>query len=138
MKKFILIIAGILLIAAGYAIGNFYPFSIFNEKENEVKTGILEGKVSIGPLCPVEPCSGTIPNPYISRMIVIKQLTGELLFNIPLAEDGSFEMEIAAGTYALDLSDCTFLGCRYSLPKTIKIGDNKTTEINIDIDTGIR
>jgi len=169
MEKFILIIAGILLIVAGYAVGNFYPLSFFDEKENggvactmeaklcpdgsyvgrvapncdfapcpEVRTGTLKGKVAIGPLCPVEPCPVTMTNPYISRMIIIKKQTGELLFNIPLREDGSFEIEIVAGAYTLDLSDCTFLGCRYSLPKTIKIEENKTTEINIDIDTGIR
>jgi hypothetical protein len=103
-----------------------------------VKTGILKGKVSIGPLCPVEPCPVAIANPYASRAIIINKQTGELLFSIPLDEDGSFETEIAAGNYNLDLSDCSFLGCRYSLPKTIKIEENKTAEINIDIDTGIR
>ena len=48
---------------------------------------------------------------------------------------GNFETEIAAGTYILELSDCNFLGCQ---PKTITIEENKTAEINIDIDTGIR
>lgn len=104
----------------------------------EVKTGILKGKVTIGPLCPVEPCPGTVTNPYISRTITLQKQTGEFLLPIALQKDGSFEAEIGIGIYTLDLSDCSFLGCKRSLPKTITIENAKTTELEIDIDTGIR
>jgi len=104
----------------------------------EIKTGILKGKVIIGPLCPVEPCPTSISNPYILRTITLQRQDGEFLPPINLQADGSFEAEISTGTYILNLSDCNFLGCQRSLPKTITIEENKTTEINIDIDTGIR
>ena len=167
IKAVIFIIGAILLLVIGYAANNFWSLSDFNinkDKEDiystveakmcrdgsyvgrvapncdfspcpNVKTGILKGKVSIGPLCPTEPCSTAAKNPYISRMIVIKKQTGELLFNASLSDTGNFETEIVAGTYILELSDCNFLGCQ---SKTIIIEENKTTEINIDIDTGIR
>ena len=167
IKAVIFIIGAILLLVLGYVANNFWPLSNFNIGKGEediyctmeakmcpdgsyvgrvapncdfspcpnVKTGILKGKVSIGPLCPTEPCSTAAKNPYISRMIVIKKQTGELLFNASLSDTGNFETEIVAGTYILELSDCNFLGCQ---PKTITIEENKTAEINIDIDTGIR
>lgn len=104
----------------------------------EVKTGVLKGKVIIGPLCPVEPCPITVLNPYTSRTIILQKQTGEFFLPIILQGDGSFEAKISVGTYTLNLSDCDFLGCSYSFPKTVIIEENKTTEINIDIDTGIR
>ena len=104
----------------------------------EAKTGVLKGKVTIGPLCPVEPCPVTVPNPYLSRMIILQKQTGETFPSVVLQEDGSFEVKIGAGAYLLDLSDCDFMGCRYSLPKNVIIEENKTTEVNLDIDTGIR
>jgi hypothetical protein len=104
----------------------------------EIKTGTLKGKVIIGLLCPIEPCPTSISNPYISRAIILQRQDGEFLPPINLQADGNFEAKISAGTYILNLSDCTFLGCQRSLPKTIIIEENKTTEINIDIDTGIR
>ena len=104
----------------------------------DVKTGLLKGKVTIGPLCPVEPCPVTIPNPYTSRTIILQKQTGEFLPPIILQEDGSFETEIGVSTYTLSLSECSFLGCNYSLPKTVIIEADKTTEVGIDIDTGIR
>ena len=100
--------------------------------------GTIKGKVSIGPLCPVEPCPVNVPNPYVSRSIILKTKTGETIKTILLSSDGSFSEKAAAGAYILDLSDCNFLGCKFSLPKEAVIEQNKTTEINIDIDTGIR
>ncbi|MFH1036526.1 MAG: hypothetical protein V1756_00445 [Patescibacteria group bacterium] len=121
----------------GSAVGRTGPNCEFAECP-DVETGILKGKVFIGPLCPVEPCPVTTPNPYISRTIILQKQSGESFPPILLQEDGSFETEIAVGNYMLDLSDCNFLGCRYSLPRAVKIEESETTEISIDIDTGIR
>ena len=33
-------------------------------------TGTIIGRVSIGPLCPVEPCQAQFQNPYLSRQLV--------------------------------------------------------------------
>ncbi|MCX6761074.1 MAG: hypothetical protein NTZ84_03175 [Candidatus Nealsonbacteria bacterium] len=104
----------------------------------DLKTGLLKGKVTIGPLCPVEPCPITVPNPYTSRKIILQNQTGEFFKLILLKEDGSFETEIGVGIYTLNLSDCNFLGCNRSLPKTVTIEAGKTTGVEIDIDTGIR
>lgn len=105
-----------------------------NGKGDQVK---IYGKVSIGPLCPVEPCHEGIPNPYISRQVVLESADGNKI-SINLKLDGSFAREVSPAIYTVSLSGCTFLGCSYSLPKTVEVVSGTSTEINIDIDTGIR
>lgn len=97
----------------------------------------IYGRVSIGPLCPVEPCLEGIPNPYTSRQIVLESSDGNKIY-IAIKTDGSFAREIPPAVYTLNVSSCTYLGCQYSLPKTVEVVSGTSTEINIDIDTGIR
>jgi hypothetical protein len=103
----------------------------------EGQHGVLVGRVSIGPLCPVEPCPGPTPDVYSSREIVLQPQSGEPI-RLSLNADGSFEAQVKSGVYTLDLTDCSFLGCPRELPRTVTIVPGNTTEIMIDIDTGIR
>ncbi len=134
-RKNILTIAIICLALVGLAF--FTVNRISNSGEEERGFGILAGKVTIGPLCPVEPCPGTVPNPYTARQIIASKKTGEV-FHIPLNADGSFVGELPDGTYSIDLTSCSYLGCKRSLPREIIIEENKTLQVSIDIDTGIR
>ncbi len=101
--------------------------------------GIVEGKVSIGPWTPVEPPGGSHPPPevYTSRMIVLE---GPYLqrVEIPMNGTGYFRATVEAGTYQLTMTNCTFLGCSRVLPMTVHIIPGQITELQINIDTGIR
>ncbi len=99
--------------------------------------GTISGKVTIGPLCPVEPCPDPDPEIYTSRQLVLQPSFGNPIY-VQLNPDGSFQATVNAGTYTVNLTNCTFLGCKHSLPKTVTVAPNETTTINIDIDTGIR
>lgn len=99
--------------------------------------GIIEGKVSIGPLCPVEPCYKNVGDLYSSRHLIFKS-QGKADISIPLKSDGSFSAQVPAVTYEVTLSDCTFMSCKYILPRTVKVGANQKTEFTLEIDTGIR
>ncbi len=99
--------------------------------------GTLNGKVSIGPLCPVEPCPASTPNPYTGRKITLSRPDGEII-KIALNSDGTFESDIPSDTYTVGLTDCTYLGCSTALPKTVEVKKGETSQVNIDIDTGIR
>lgn len=99
--------------------------------------GTISGKVTIGPLCPVEPCPDPSPDIYASRQLVLQPRSGSPTY-VQLNSDGSFQATINAGTYTVNLTNCTFLGCEYSLPKTIIVEPNEITVIDINIDTGIR
>lgn len=111
-------------------------------------TGTVMGRVSIGPLCPVEregvPCGPE--DIYSSRRIILNPnppVGGggrpvDLPFYIALNTDGTFSEEIPEGNYELTITDCAFLGCRYEFPKPIRVDANKTLTLSIDVDTGIR
>ena len=101
--------------------------------------GVVEGKVNIGPFCPVEPPSGCPPPPgtYTSRKIILQPSYGNGIL-VPLNETGYFQARVKVGTYEVNLTNCTFLGCENALPVTIVIKPNQVTKIVIEIDTGIR
>jgi hypothetical protein len=113
----------------------FLPFATKGGALPEV--GTLTGRVRIGPLCPVEPCPQPTPDVYSSRRLLLTRKDG-LRNEAPLHSDGSFQAVLAAGVYAVDLSDCVYLGCRQALPKQVTIESGKVTTLEIDIDTGIR
>jgi len=101
--------------------------------------GTIEGRVTIGPWTPVEPIGGSSPPPevYTSREIILE---GTLLprIEIPMNGTGFFTAEVRTGTYSLDMSNCTFLGCSRVLPMTVTVKQGETTTLQINIDTGIR
>lgn len=104
---------------------------------HDAGNGTVFGKVTIGPLCPVEPCPNGIENPYLSREIRLQSGAGQST-SVKLNADGSFLINLKPGTYTLTLTKCEFLGCDRELPMKVIVEDNKTTTVEIDIDTGIR
>ncbi len=98
--------------------------------------GLLKGKLTIGPLCPVGPCPSPIQNPYSNLQLVLK---GEGQTQYPrINSDGEFELEVPAGKYVLTATSCSYLGCKNEFPKEITVEENKTVSIEISLDTGIR
>jgi hypothetical protein len=102
-----------------------------------VPGGRLVGRVTIGPLCPVEPFSGSTQDRYSSRQLILQPRDGGAL-RLTLGPDGLFDAAVPAGSYTADLSDCVFLTCDQVLPKSIGVAVGKTATLAIDIDTGIR
>ena len=107
--------------------------------------GVLKGKISIGPICPVEkipPDPACLPtmetyNAYLTavwtpdKKIKIK----DLLPN----SDGFYQFDFPAGTYLIDFSESrTNRVGSSNLPALIKIAPLDTTKFNVSIDTGIR
>ncbi len=107
----------------------------------EGQKGTLSGHVTIGPLCPVEPCNVTqeqIEASYASRKILIYDASGQsVLEQVSIDKNGNYRIELNAGNYVVDIPH-TGVGGSSDLPREIKIGAGKTITLNIDIDTGIR
>ena len=99
--------------------------------------GVLTGRVTIGPLCPIEPCGDSSGYIYSGRELVLQQ-PGGVLLQVPLRSDGTFEGVVPMGTYAIHLDRCEYLGCQGAVPVSVEIRDGETSTLNIDIDTGIR
>ena len=106
------------------------------------QVGALEGRVSIGPLTPVERVGVPTPTPppevYAARSINIFQANGKtLVANVKINPDGTYRVELKPGTYVVNIAR-TGLDRGTDLPRTITIVDGQTTHLDIDIDTGIR
>ena len=101
--------------------------------------GIVQGKVSIGPICPVEridmPCKVN-PEVYTSRKVIIyKNDQKTVVEEKNLNPDGSYEFSLPAGEYYVNVIP---QGIGILPPRKIVIIENKTTQLDFDIDTGIR
>jgi len=99
--------------------------------------GIQSGSVTIGPLCPVEPCNSEIGDTYSSRQILLQGDNFGNIF-ISLDQDGNFREEVPAGRYQVTLDPCEHLGCSDTLPVQVEILPGETYTLDINIDTGIR
>ena len=108
-------------------------------------SGVLKGKISIGPICPVEtipPLPQCLPtrdtyNAYATAVWTTDKKTN--VQTIVPNLDGTYQLDLPAGSYIIDYATARTNGVGGSnLPSTITITDKDTTTLNISIDTGIR
>jgi hypothetical protein len=104
------------------------------------KTGTLTGKVSIGPLCPVEPC--TIPHDrlvaaYAAHPITISTPDGIVVTTVTADPESGYTVALKPGTYVVAIPK-QGIGGSQDLPATVIILSGETVVLNISIDTGIR
>ena len=116
--------------------------SCFDDSLNPVGTGTLEGTVTIGPLCPVEPCDlspSEISAAYAARHVLIYENadTSKLLAKINLLPEGHYVVNLNEGIYLIDMEE-NGADRSQDVPAEITIENGKTVTHDIDIDTGIR
>jgi hypothetical protein len=109
--------------------------------------GTLGASFSIGPTAPVCMANATIgpaPQPYASLVAVVTSSSGQIsTFPISWVSNGCEAMgvaqaSLAPGSYSLNLSSCTFMGCTSALPKSFTIAAGQSTSVDVSVDTGIR
>ena len=103
-------------------------------------TGTLTGNVSIGPLCPVEPC--TVPHErlvaaYAARPITISTPDGIVITTVTADPESGYTVALKPGTYVVT-NQKQGIGGSSDLPATVTIRSGETVVLNISIDTGIR
>lgn len=104
------------------------------------ETGTLTGNVSIGPLCPVEPCSiapERIAAAYAARPITISAPSGTLVTRFTADPVTGYSVSLSPGTYVVDIPH-QGIGGSPELPQTVTIRSGGTVRLDIHIDTGIR
>ncbi len=114
------------------------------QKQVNLDDGILQGKISIGPICPVEripPDPGCLPTAETYKAYPVSVWTSNgkrKIAQIDPALDGSFKIELKPGKYMVILErEYNRIGSS-NLPVEVLIFSNNKTLLNIDIDTGIR
>jgi len=105
-----------------------------------VGNGYLEGKVSIGPLCPVErdppdPSCMLTKETYDAWPLYVFD-DGNKLAKIEPDAEGYFRVELPPGNYVVDLDKETRF--RGGLPVEIVIKSDEIVKLEISLDTGIR
>jgi hypothetical protein len=107
-------------------------------------SGFLEGKISIGPLCPVEhdpPDPDCLPTAetYKAYPVGIFSPDGKhKITQVNPALDGTFRIDLDPGKYLVILESEHFRICSSNLPAEVVIISQNKTILDIDIDTGIR
>ncbi len=127
-------------------VGGIILISGCIQQQNQIsEKGFLEGKVTIGPLCPVErfpPDPRCQPTEETYKAWPIAVYTSDIKTKVTQIEpnlDGTYKIELSAGNYIVDLEKQQPFGMGgRNLPATISINSGRTTSLNIDIDTGIR
>jgi len=130
--RWLLILAGLALLTSAACSSGESNTPVLADAE-----GTLAGSVSIGPLCPVEPCSQDIGDTYTSRQLQLQGESTEAVL-VQLSANGTFQALVPVGRYSVGITNCEFLGCSGSLPVTVDIREGETFNLNIVIDTGIR
>jgi hypothetical protein len=103
-------------------------------------TVTLTGNVSIGPLCPVEPCTVShdrLVAAYAARPITISTPGGAVVASAIADPETGYTVILKPGTYVVDIPHQGIGGSR-ELPKTVTLRSGDTVRLDISIDTGIR
>lgn len=110
-----------------------------------INPGVLQGKISIGPLCPVETippqpgCTPTAETYKAWQTAIWNSSKTQKIINIIPNSDGTFQIKLSEGEYVIDFVNPDMGKLRNTgLPLKFSVNRSKTTQLSINIDTGIR
>lgn len=136
-SKLILTIILVIAVAGG---GVFY-FTHKPTASNNALSATIKGKVTVGPICPVERLNSPCPVPpeaYTSRQIILYAANGTTeIKRMNFTSTGTYSFKVSPGTYVLNIPQ-QGIGGSQGLPKTITVTSGETPEYDFPIDTGIR
>ena len=106
-------------------------------------TGTLSASFSIGPTqttCSVSGTEGPAPKSYSSIKAVVSSSGVALTLPVDWVSNGcdvtgSVAPSLSPGSYSLNLSGCTFAGCKSALPRSLEISAGNTTVVSIVVST---
>lgn len=114
--------------------------AIFAFSQRKIITGTLTGKVDIGPLCPVEPC--TVPPErlkavFAAHRVIIYDSNKKILMKLAIGNDSSFTCKLKPGKYMAMVSPAQGSPLSEQL-KNFVITKGKITKLLVEYDTGMR
>mgnify|MGYP001580720233 CR=1 FL=1 len=113
-------------------------------KQGSSESGFLEGKISIGPICPVEkdpPDPDCLPTADTYKAYPVSIWTSDgrrKIMQISPELDGSYITNLEPGNYIIILETGRSNIGSSNLPVEVTIKSDNVTTLDIDIDTGIR
>lgn len=100
----------------------------------------LYGKITIGPLCPVEPCSRTFDY-SVARVNVYDAASNSKVAQVNADSNGYYAINLGQGSYLVNVTDST--GNSFGMPRLdytqpVSIEKGHVIQMDFSIDTGIR
>jgi hypothetical protein len=129
-KWLLFIIIGLALILAA-------PSLIGCTSNNPIKTGVLKGKVSIGPRPPGEIEKAYPPEVYQPRKVMVYDADHvKLIKQVDLDEKGYYRVELPPSDYTIDIN---YYGndASSTVPRKLKIESDLHYNLDIDFNTGV-
>ena len=114
------------------------------DSKKALVAGILEGTISIGPICPVEtipPDPACLPTAETYKAYPVNVFTSDgktKVAQLMPSLDGSYSSELPQGDYLIVLEGAKNNIGGSNLPVKVSIKAQDKTLLNINIDTGIR
>lgn len=126
----------------GSAVGRSGPNCEFAPcpPANMPANNTLYGKISIGPLCPVEPCGRTFDYRTV-RVNVYDAASQREVVWVNANVSGFYGIKLAPGNYLVNVTDASghSLGMpRLEYTQPVSIEEGHRIELDFNIDTGIR
>lgn len=126
----------------GSAVGRGGPDCEFAAcpPDNPSANDSLHGRITIGPLCPVEPCNRTYDYNQVSVNVYSAE-SKERVAQVNADTAGFYGIALAPGEYQVNVTDASgnSFGMRtLDYTQTVSLAAGHRIELDFDIDTGIR
>jgi hypothetical protein len=96
----------------------------------------IEGKVLLGPACPVEIQGSPCPDVPIPAEVIVNDLDGNKVASQMADKDGRFRIGLDPGTYEVTAGHLK--GIQFAKPATVTVGSDAYTHVDVLVDSGIR
>jgi hypothetical protein len=98
----------------------------------------LRGTVTIAPTCPVERVGAPPCVAPLAATISVRNASGQEITRFRSGADGTFKVDLAAGTYTLVGISSGPAGLPRPIPVTVTVLDGQYSQVNVTFDSGIR
>jgi hypothetical protein len=100
--------------------------------------GTVEGRVLLGPTCPVETEGSPCPDEPLAGEVV-QLVAGDVVVASAVSDpQGRFSFEVEPGRYRLMWAPDEDVGIRFAKPVVVTVVAGRTVSVDLLIDTGIR
>jgi hypothetical protein len=107
--------------------------------EEAIPRSGIEGRVTIGPQCPVLEEGVPCPDrPYQAELRVLEESSGRVVVTFTSGADGRFRVDLPPGRYVLDPGEPLLVDEPRAEKMTINVEAGSYTEVTVRFDSGVR
>jgi len=96
----------------------------------------IEGRVLIGPVCPVVQVGQECPDQPYQATLTVNSSTGERIVQVQTDSNGMFRIPLAPGDYILHQESPNALP--FASDQSVHVEDGKFTQVIVNYESGIR